>query len=104
MGKKSLLACEYMRIRMAKELKVPPDDIDMVSIINCCERAIRNDCEHNKDERVLTLEDKEEEEAVLGEYGSIIINKFFSGEYPFHKWAENYEKLYMKLLSREMEE
>ncbi len=96
MDKYRLLFCETARISMANELNIPPDDIDIVSIINCCERAIREACQKNSGEHIICCKNKEEEEAVLNKNGPLIIEKIFSREAPFFDWVDKYEEEYIK--------
>jgi len=74
---------ERFRVCIAKELDIPPDDVDLFSVINCCERAIRKSCEQNTKELLIGAINEEEEEAVSSEYGREIIERIFTNQIPF---------------------
>lgn len=98
MEDKSLIFEKY-RIIIAKELDVPPDDIDLEPILKSVFRAIRESCEADeKDKFVITIKDKEEEEAILDEYGVTIIQKIFDCEPPFENIVEDYRDWYISIL------
>jgi len=94
MNKKKSLSCEIARIIMAEELDIPPDDIDMSSIIICCERAVEDVCEGKNKEYIISIENKKEEEAILGKYGHQIVERFFTHRSPFYDWVDKYETYY----------
>lgn len=98
MEDKSLIFEKY-RIIIAKELDVPPDDIDLEPILKSVFRAIRESCKNNeKDEFIITIKDKEEEEAILDEHGVTIIKKIFDSEPPFENIVEDYRDWYISIL------
>ena len=102
MDRNRRLFCERARILIAIELKIPPDNIDMISIMRCCERTMRDSCNKDMEERVICLKTKEEEDAVLSEYGYQIIKRIFAGDAPFFDWAQEYERNYLLFLSNQM--
>ena len=92
MGNKENVFFEICRIRIARELNVPPDNIDIIPLINCCKRAIIEQCGSKEDNgAVINPLTEEEKEAVLSEYGSIIISRIFARETPFNDWVEIFE-------------
>ena len=80
MNKYKLKFCEKARIIVAKDLEVPPDDIDMVFIINCLEKAVKNSVNN---EIIIDFKKKKEEEAFLDGYGEEVVDRVFSNEPPF---------------------
>ena len=89
---------EFCRVKMAVELEIPPDNIDMESIISCCKRAIIEEC--GRDDQKGTIINpltKEEKEAVFSEYGPIIIGKIFATEEPFCEWVDKFEENYVRI-------
>jgi len=99
MDKKRLLFCEHMRMMLAKDLDIPPDDIDMSTFIGCVERSIREKCEGKDDDVIISPKNQQEEEAILGEYGPEIIGKIFTHQFPFFEWESKYEKYYTSMLN-----
>jgi len=89
---------ERCRIWAARELQVPPDNIDMQTIFTCVKSAIINKCESEKDIYYISILSKQESEAFLS-YGSDIIDAIFTQEEPFGDWAEQFEYDYMNELS-----
>lgn len=85
---------ELTRVIMAKSMGVPPDDIDMLTIFKCVQRAIEEKIENNLEEYVLAPSSKKEIRAVIGEIGETIIPMIFSGKYPFEEFVDNYTKWY----------
>lgn len=85
---------ESTRVIMAKSMDIPPDDIDMLTIFKCAQRAIEEKIENNLEEYVLAPSNKKEIQAVIGEIGETIIPMMFNGEYPFEKFVDNYAKWY----------
>lgn len=89
---------EVCRVKVAKELKIPPDNIDMKSIIDCCKRAIVEECGRSDQKGVIINPLTEEEKsAVFSEYGPTTISKIFNSEEPFCSWAEKFEENYVKI-------
>ena len=88
---------ESCRIKIAKELEIPPDDIDIYSIVSCCKRAIIEQCGSKDDNGpIINPLTDEEKEIIFSEYGSIIISKIFAGEAPFYSWVEKFEDDYAR--------
>ncbi len=102
MNNERLVFCEITRILIAKELEIPPDDIDMKTILMCCERAIRDSSENGRKEKIITLKTTKEEFAMLNSYGPQIVKRVFEGDSPFFDWAFDYEESYIKLLSEKL--
>ena len=91
-------AIERLRIIVARKFNIPPDDIDMISIINCVERAIREECEEESRDETHTIspKTKREVEAVVDDYGHRTIQMMFSREAPFYDWVDRYEEFYLR--------
>lgn len=91
------------RIVLSKELDVPPDDVDLMPIIECAKRAIVENCKSDDyNGPVLNPQKGEEQGAVFGPHGSFIVNKMFSGEAPFYDWAQLYEEKYIRHFLEEL--
>ena len=73
--KDETLAYEKYRVILAKELRVAPDDIDLSSILRSVFRTIRENCENDPGEYILTIKGDAEVEAILGAHGQKIIHK-----------------------------
>lgn len=87
---------EVCRIRVAKELNIPPDDIDMKSIIDCSKRAIVEACGRDDEEgAIINPLTDEEKKAVFSNYGPIAIGKIFNREQPFGSWVDKFEECYV---------
>ena len=86
--------CEKNRIIIAKQLDMPPDDIDMSAILDCVERAIEKSCEKESGEVIIRAEGKEEKEGIVSDSGSHIINLIFTNEYPFVDYVSDYAEWY----------
>lgn len=96
--KDSTLAYEKCRIILAKELRVPPDDIDLGPVLQSAFRSIREHCEQSDlTEYLVTIRDKAEEEAILSEYGQMIIKRIFEREAPFENIVEDYSDWYISV-------
>ncbi len=103
MDEQSLLM-EKARIIMAQELNIPPDNIDINAIYRSVFRAIRESCKNSNNEIIITIQDKQEEEAILSSYGPKIIDRIFADQYPFESIAENYESWYVSYILNRMNE
>ncbi len=89
---------EFCRVKMAEELEIPPDNIDMKSIISCCKRAIIEECGRDDQKGIIINPlTEEEKKAVFSEYGPIIISKMFAKEDPFCEWADKFEENYVRI-------
>jgi len=96
--KDETLSYEKQRIMLAKELRVPPDDINLSPVLQVAFRSIREHCEQSDfSEYTITIRDKGEEESVLSEYGQIIMKKIFEREYPFENIVEDYSEWYISV-------
>ena len=96
--KDETLSYEKYRIMMAKELRAPPDDINLSIVLRCVFRSIREHCEQGEQsEYLITIKDRIEEEAILSEYGQIIMKRIFDCEYPFENIIENYSDWYISV-------
>lgn len=78
--------CERARICIARDLEVPPDDIDMFFIIDHCESAIKNSVNN---EIVIAFDRREDEEAFLDGYGEEVVDRIFSNQYPFTNFVSS---------------
>jgi hypothetical protein len=85
---------ELTRIVIAKNMGVPPDDIDMSAIFRCVQRAIEEKVENSLDEYILAPSNEREIRAVVCEIGEKVVPMIFNGEYPFEDFATDYEKWY----------
>ena len=83
----------YCRIILAKEFKIPPDDINLIPIFDCAKRAINEWCLSDADGPVLEPKGKEEQKEILSEHGSEVVRRIFDHEAPFMDWAEKYEEI-----------
>lgn len=100
--KDETLAYEKYRIILAKELRVAPDDIDLGPVLQSAFRSIRENCEQSDlNEYLVTIKDKAEEEAILGEYGQIIMKRIFEKEPPFENIVEDYSNWYISVFLSE---
>lgn len=97
---------EVCRIMLSKELDIPPDDILLLPIIQCCKRSIEKCCRKSinsyytnkdakKEEYIIMPENEEERTAFSSEYGTTILNKIFTQESPFFDWIDKYENEYL---------
>lgn len=104
MGNKRGKAIEKLRIIMARYFEIPPDDIDMMTIMDCVERSIRNECEKEvSNGRYQILPESEEEvEALVSPHGSEIVRMIFCREAPFHDWVDKYEEFYLRSFMDQM--
>jgi predicted transcriptional regulator len=84
--------CERVRIIVAKEIDVPPDDIDMFPIIDCVERAIKISCEKDDGEMVISFKNKREEKAILSDSGKEILKMIFNDQAPFINFISDYQE------------
>ena len=90
---------ELTRIIMAKNLNVPPDDIDMFAIFNCAARAIKERVKTDNNEFILKPNNDRESTAILSNNGNVIIKAIFDKEYPFCEFIDKYENWYIENLS-----
>ena len=96
--KDETLAYEKYRIILANELRVPPDDINLSHVLQSAFRSIRENCEQNEtSEYLITIKDEVEEEAILSEYGQIIMKRIFERESPFENIVEDYSNWYISV-------
>jgi len=87
---------EEQRITMARELGIPPDDLNLSSMLDSVFRGIREGCESgNNEDIILTIRNKAEEEIILGDYGQEIIQRLFKDEYPFEGVIDDYREWYV---------
>jgi len=88
---------ESCRIILAKEFEIPPDNIDIIPIIDCSKRAIIDNCGRSDENGPILdpLTDREKS-AIFSEHGPIIIHKIFSKEAPFYEWVEKFEENYIR--------
>lgn len=102
MNKQSLNTVEITRIIMAKDMGIPPDDIDMLSIFICVQRSIDEKVENDLDEYILIPANKKEMDAIVSPIGEKIIPMIFNYEYPFGDCIKKYEEHYTKNLEEEL--
>jgi hypothetical protein len=86
---------EKVRVIISRELDLPPDDVDMSSILDCVERAIKKSCKKENGEIIISFDNKKEEEAILSDYGRETIGKIFSNEFPFSGYISDYQDWYV---------
>ena len=97
MDKEEFMFYNCCRIILARELNIPPDNIDVLPIVECAKRAIIENCKSdNYDGPILVSNSTEEHDAIFGNHGPFIVNKLFSGESPFFDWAQKYEEKYLR--------
>ena len=102
MSKQAFDKIEIARIIIAKNMGIPPDDIDMSAIFACAQRSIEEKVENNLDEYILNPVNKEEMNAIVGPIGEKVIPMMFNNEYPFDDYVEKYENWYKKKLISEL--
>lgn len=87
---------EMTRIIIAKNMNIPPDDVDMSSIFRCVQRAIEEKVESNLGEKEMALAPRNQKEmdAVVSEVGETAIPMMFNCEYPFGDFVKDYEEWY----------
>jgi len=95
MDKERSKFCEKARVIVAKELDMPPDDIDMCSIMDCIERGIAKNCENKNGEMVMSPANNEEEKMMISDCGSHVLKLVFTNSYPFEGFVEDYEEWYV---------
>lgn len=111
MDKQQLNYIELLRVIVANNLDIPPDDLDMSSILNCVARGIEEkvkDGELDEEEFMLCPRNNRELKAIVGEIGEKVLSSIFEREYPFddfiNKYAEWYkENLAMQFLKMKMD-
>ena len=84
-------------------MRIPPDDLDLDPILESIFRAVRESCENKGQEIILTIKSKEEE-AVLSEYGQIVVARFFEDQYPFDGMFEQYQNWYISNVLNKIDE
>ena len=82
-GKKKKLIERY-RIIVAKKLEMPPDDIDLISILTCFKRSQIDE----KNIIVFRPQNKKEEDAICSFVGASVIQKILDEESPFENIKE----------------
>jgi len=80
--------CEERRIVVARQLKIPPDDLDLESIYECYYDAIKKMVLDGSEYVVLDPKNKKEEKSVISYNGSVILGKIFTGDEPFKEWVQ----------------
>ncbi len=96
---KEEISYERQRVLMAEELRIPPDDLDLASILGSSFRAIRESCESENDDIMITIKDKKEEEAVFCSHGQEVVNRIFGDQSPLENIARDYERWYISILN-----
>jgi hypothetical protein len=85
------------RIIVAKELKVPPDDIDLEAIFDCVKRACMEAIRKPQHEYILDPKNKREMEAVhKNPHGPRIVDMILMCKPPFGSWVDKYETQLVK--------
>lgn len=74
---------EIYRIKIARCLNVPPDDIDFFSLYRCLERGIQRQIVLNEGECSISPQTNREKEIVWSPVGLEILYRIFDQEYPF---------------------
>lgn len=95
---------ERARILLAYELRIPPDDLDLRSVLQSIFRSIEASYYNQKEEFEITIKNKVEEDAILSNYGHIVIDRFFHNEYPFNGMLERYQDWYIDDVLNQIEE
>lgn len=93
---------ELSRIIMAKNIGVPPDDIDMSSILNCVARGVEErvkDDSLEEEEFMLCPRSGREMKAIVGEIGEKVIPLILEKKYPFDDFIDKYTEWYKENLS-----
>lgn len=99
--KKEIIFASQCRIIVAKELNVPPDNIDMISILRCVKRGvkeqIKKDCSAV---RIKVRGEKERDAIYLNEQTDEIIKMIFSESPPFNEWLSTVKEKYNLINSK----
>ena len=90
---------ERCRVIVAKQLDIPPDDIDMTTLFECVKNAVMDKNELGANDYAVTISDDKEKEAFLN-YGLDIMNSIFTCEYPFGDWIEEFEREYKEMIDK----
>lgn len=102
MGKQQLDYIELSRIIVARNLDIPPDNIDMGSILNCVARGVEErikDDTLKEEEFMLCPRNDREMKAIVGEVGEKVISLILEKEYPFDDFIDKYAKWYEENLA-----
>jgi len=97
MNNKQLNIC---RIKIAKVLDVPPDDVDIYCIIDCLDKAVKKiDKSKYNPEIVIDPKTKREKDAMFKFPGNEVLNAILCGEYPFEEYYEEMYNKYFKFIN-----
>lgn len=102
MGERQLDYIELSRIIVAKNLDIPPDDIDMSSILNCVARGVEErvkDSTLKEEEFMLCPRNDREMKAIVGEVGEKVLPLILEKEYPFDNFIDKYAEWYEENLA-----
>ncbi|MHA1470940.1 MAG: hypothetical protein ACTSSP_10335 [Candidatus Asgardarchaeia archaeon] len=100
--KRQFRFCEPWRIIIAKHFDVPPDDINMIAIIKCIMRTVRDACSREDGLYDIVPLTREEKKAIYNQYGEKIIDMILTGESPFFDWVDVYEERYVRDILNKM--
>ena len=76
------------RIALAKELEIAPDDLDINPVLEMVEEAQFYGTPGDRNANLMP-DNNEQEQAVINQYYSIVLNKIFQNEFPFEGFLEN---------------
>ena len=79
------------RIILARDLNIPPDNLDLDIFFGCIERSIRETFlkgENIIDELKIIPKGKNEIKAFMGEFTEPILDRIFNQKYPFEDYLE----------------
>ena len=78
-----LYLIETYRIKIAKLLDIPPDDIDFFSLYRCLERGIQKQLALKEENCSISPQTDREKKIIWSPLGLKILYKIFDQEYPF---------------------
>lgn len=90
---------ERCRIIVSRKFNIPPDNIDIISILKCIKRGIRYTVKNKEDDILIRAVGEKEKKIVHSDIGFDIIDMIIAGEYPFDKWASDIISKYKKVNS-----
>ena len=101
MDKQQLNYVELLRVITATNLDIPPDDIDMSSILNCVARGIEEKVKGGESDEELMLcpRNNRELKAIVGEVGEKVLSLILERKYPFDNFIDRYAEWYKENLA-----
>jgi len=100
---------ERCRIIAAKKLNIPPDIIDINTLMYVVKRSIRNSCRDPEGKIIIEAKTPKEKRVLWGDfgkrkknsekdfsidYGMYVMDMIFKQQYPFCDWVEYYHEEY----------